>query len=89
MKFLMFYELAADGLAKVQEFFPDHQARLGEFFRAGNLLMAGPYGNPPTGALGIFTSREAAETFAAADPFVTSGVVAKVTIEPWAEALIP
>lgn len=87
MKYLMFYELAADGLAKVQAAFPGHQQRLKEFHQAGTLLMAGPYGSPPVGALGIFTTREAAEAFVAGDPFVLQGVVGKHTIHEWAEAL--
>jgi uncharacterized protein YciI len=31
----------------------------------------------------IFTSREAAETFAASDPFVTEGVIASWTVRLW------
>ena len=83
MKVLMFYELAADGLAQVAAHFPAHQQRLQEFHDRGVLLMAGPYGNPPVGALGIFTSRAAAEEFSRDDPFVTQGIVARVTLQDW------
>ncbi|MBB6096162.1 hypothetical protein HNQ60_005053 [Povalibacter uvarum] len=89
MKYLMFYELAADGLSKAQANFPAHQARLVEFHKAGTLLMAGPYGAPPIGAIGIFTSRAAAEAFVAGDPFVINGVVGKYSIHDWSEALAP
>jgi uncharacterized protein YciI len=89
MKVLMFYELAPDGLAKVQAHFAAHRARLDAFHARGVLLMAGPYGTPPLGALGIFTSREAAEEFVRDDPFVTEGVVGRVTLHDWAEALAP
>ena len=89
MRYLMFYELAADGMSKAQANFPAHQARLVEFHQKGTLLMAGPYGNPPVGAMAIFTSREAAEEFATGDPFVVNGVVVKYTIHNWAEALAP
>jgi len=89
MKYLMFYELAPDGLAKAQANLPAHQARLKEFYANGVLLMAGPYGTPPLGALGIFTSREAAELFVAGDPFVQNGVVGKYSIHEWSEALAP
>jgi uncharacterized protein YciI len=51
--------------------------------------MAGPYGSPPVGALGVFTSREAAESFVAGDPFVLNGVVGKHVIQEWSEALAP
>lgn len=87
MKVLMFYELAADGLAKVQENYPAHAAHIQGFHQRGELLMVGPYGHPPQGALGIFTSQEAAEAFSRNDPFVLNGVVGKVTLHPWAEVL--
>ena len=68
MKILMFYELSEDGLSKVPANMGAHQARLREFHGRGLLLMAGPYGAPPVGALGVFTSRAAAEEFARDDP---------------------
>ena len=87
MKVLMFYEVAADGLHKVQQNFPAHRARLDEFNARGVLLMAGPYGVPPVGALGVFTSRDAAEEFVKGDPFVLNGVVARYTLHDWNEVL--
>lgn len=89
MKYLMFYELAEDGLSQAQLYFPAHRARLEAFHQDGTLLMAGPYGSSPQGALGIFTSKEAAEAFIAQDPFVLNGVVSRYSIHEWAEALIP
>jgi uncharacterized protein YciI len=48
---------------------------------------------PPTfeagGALGVFTTRVAAEAFIAEDPFVKHGVVARHTIREWDEVLAP
>jgi len=89
MKYLMFYEMAPDGLSKAMANLPAHQARLKEFHQNGTLLMAGPYGSPPVGALGVFTSRSAAEAFVAGDPFVLNGVVGKHNIQEWSEALSP
>jgi uncharacterized protein len=87
VKVLMFYEIAPDGMAKAQANYAAHAARLDEFHQQGSLLMAGPYGNPPVGALGVFTSREAAEAFVAGDPFVVNGVVGRYTFQPWNEVL--
>ena len=87
MKIVMFYELAADGMPKAMEHYAAHSARLDELHARGVLLMAGPLGNPPEGALAIFTTREAAEEFVAGDPFVTNGVVAKWRLVEWQEAL--
>ena len=89
MKYLMFYEMAADGLSKARANLPAHQNRLQEFHQNGTLLMAGPYGTPPMSALGIFTTRAAAEEFVAGDPFVIDGVVGKYIIHEWSEALAP
>lgn len=87
MKYVMQYEVAADAGAKLKELFPAHRARLDEFHRHGTLLLAGPVGNPPDGALGVFTTREAAEAFAQGDPFVVNGAVAKWSVKPWNEVL--
>ncbi len=83
----MFYEVAADGLHKAQDNFVAHRTRLDEFHARGVLLMAGPYGAPAVGALGVFTSRDAAEEFIKGDPFVINGVVARYTLYDWNEVL--
>lgn len=87
MKVAMLYEVSGDGLGKAMAHFPAHRARLDEFHARGVLLMAGPLGNPPEGALGIFTHREAAEEFIRGDPFVTNGVVSAWRIIDWNEVL--
>lgn len=87
MKALMFYEMAPEAMAKVMELFPAHRALLQEFKEKGEVLMAGPYGNPPVGALGVFTSRQAAERFQERDPFVQNGCVARCTLHDWNEGL--
>lgn len=87
MKVLMFYELAADGLAKVPALYPAHVERLRDFHARGVLLEAGPYGDPPRGAVAVFTSEAAAREFISGDPFVQAGAVARWQVHPWAEAL--
>ena len=77
MKIVSFYEMAPDALSKVMTHFPAHRARLDEFHARGVLLAAGPLGNPPEGAMAVFTTREAAEQFIQGDPFVTYGLVSK------------
>ena len=90
MKHLMSYTAAPDFLTGVQQHGPAHVARLQEFHARGVLLMAGPLDDPPSGdAIGIFTTREAAEEFIAGDPFVVHGVVAEWTVRPWQEVLQP
>jgi uncharacterized protein YciI len=87
MKVVMFYEVASDGLSKAHIHFEAHRARLNAFHARGALLMAGPFANPAEGAMGIFTSREAAEEFIQGDPFVVNGVVAKWSLREWNEVL--
>ncbi len=88
MKFVLFYESAADVLSKAIPHLPSHRELWAEFHRRGTLLMIGPFGNPQDGAMGVFTTREAAEEFAAADPFVLHGVVSRWYVRDWNEVLV-
>ena len=83
MKFVLTYEIDPSKLALLQTHFPAHRARLDAFHAAGTLLMVGPFENPMEGAMGIFTSKEAAEEFMAGDPFVQNGVVARAPVRGW------
>ena len=87
MKYIMFYETAPDGLEKAHLHFPAHRARLDLFHAAGTLLMAGPLMNPMDGAIGVFTTREAAVEFMREDPFILNGVVSKSSVREWNEVL--
>lgn len=51
--------------------------------------MIGPFTNPADGAMGIFTSREAADAFAEGDPFVLNDVVSEWHVREWNEVLVP
>ncbi len=86
-KYVVFYESADDVLVKAPLHFPAHRARWQEFQAAGTLLMVGTFANPQEGAMGIFTTREAAEEFVAGDPFVLNGVVRNWYIREWNEAI--
>ncbi len=90
MKYAMLYEAAEDFRSKVPQHIERHRALWKEFHRAGTLLMIGPFTDEPAGgALGIFSSRGAAEAFVKADPFVEYGLVARWTIREWNEVLLP
>ena len=88
MKYVLLYESAPDVRARAPLHFPAHRARMQNFHWRGTLLMSGPFGDPEReGAMGIFTTREAAEEFAVGDPFVLHGVVARWHIREWNEVL--
>jgi uncharacterized protein len=90
MKAVVFYESAPDVAARASSYMAEHQARWAEFGRRGELLMIGPFANPQEeGAMGIFTTRAAAEEFVHGDPFVLHGVVQNWYIRDWIEALVP
>ena len=52
---------------------------------SGRLLFAGPLGDPPDGALLVFSADmpAAVEDFARADPYVTEGLVTAWRVRPW------
>jgi uncharacterized protein len=87
VKYVLFYQSAPDFAQKAPAHFPAHQARWREFASAGTLLMVGPFSNPQEGAMAIFTTREAAESFAGEDPFVLNGVVSDWSVREWLEAI--
>lgn len=77
---------------------PAHLARLTELQNQGRLLLAGPFPaidslDPgPAGFSGSlivaeFTDLAAAKTWAEADPFVSAGVYANVTVKPFRKTL--
>jgi len=88
LKYVLFYESAADVGSRAPRHFPAHRARFQEFHARGTLLMIGPFANAQQdGAMAIFTTREAAEEFARGDPFVLNGVVRDWHVREWNEAL--
>lgn len=80
--------MAPDALSKVMTHFPAHRARLDAFHARGVLLAAGPLGDPPEGAMAVFTTREAAEQFIQGDLFVTYGLFSKWRLVEWNAAFI-
>ena len=88
MKYVMTYRAVEDFLLLAQENYPAHSARVEEFARRGDLLMVGTFDEPMNGeAMGVFTTREAAEEFARGDAFVLNGVVRDWRVLAWEESL--
>ena len=88
MKYVLFYEPGDDTGARTRRHFAEHSALWESYSKAGTLLMIGPF-TDGSGAMGVFTTRAAAEKFACEDPFVAHGVVARWYVREWKEALIP
>ena len=87
-KYVLLYESAPNVMDNAPQYYAGHNERLQEFAARGTLLMVGPFADPQEhGSMAIFSTREAAEEFAAGDPFVEHGVVARYEIREWAEVL--
>ena len=88
MRYVLLYASADDVASKAPAHFPAHFERIKAFHARGELLLVGTFGDPQAqGSMGVFTSREAAESFVAEDPFLLSGVVASYEIREWNEIL--
>jgi uncharacterized protein len=88
MKYALFYDSADDVLVKAPSHAAAHRAHWKKFLDDGTLLMIGPFSNPKDGAMAVFTTREAAESFARDDPFVLNGVVVGWQVREWLEAIV-
>jgi uncharacterized protein YciI len=77
---------------------PAHVARLQALQAEGRLIIAGPFpaiDSPDPGPAGFsgslivaeFSSLEAAQTWADADPYIAAGVYAKVMVKPFKKVL--
>lgn len=64
---------------------PAHLAHAEAWRAAGKLALGGAFGDAPPGGLLVFQgcTREEVASFAAADPYVTSGLVKAWTARPW------
>lgn len=98
----MYYAIIAtdnpDSLEKRKASRPAHLARLKELNQQGRLMVAGPHPNMDSqepgeagfsGSLIIaeFESLQAAEAWAAQDPYIEAGVYQNVTVKPLIVAL--
>ncbi|WP_206535639.1 YciI family protein [Microbacterium sp. 4R-513] len=87
-RFVLLYFSGPEARTRIPEMFPAHHAYTLDFqaSRPGELLLTGPFADTiegQAGAMNVFTTREAAETFAASDPFVTEGVAESWLVRTW------
>jgi uncharacterized protein len=83
--YLLIYDLAADYLERRGAFRAEHLKLAWQASDRGELVMAGALADPVDAALLLFRSESpaAAEKFAAADPYVKNGLVARWRVQPW------
>ena len=83
--FLLFYEVVDKFAEQRQPYRSKHLGLVDDAHERGELLLAGAYGDPPSGAALLFRANSADEVraFAEADPYVTSGLVKSWSVHPW------
>jgi len=79
------YELDKDAYEQRMPFRSAHLALVERWQEQGKVVIAGPLGDPPSRSLIAFDVADQAEVeeFAAADPYVSEGIVSSYRIEPW------
>ena len=80
---LLTYDYVEDILERRAPLRERHLAHVAAYQREGRLVLAGAIGDPPHGALFVFSGEDpgVAEEFAAADPYVDAGLVVDRRIE--------
>ena len=94
--YLLFYEVVPDYAERRMAFRAAHLAHAKAACARGDLLLGGALADPVDGAVLLFRgdSAAAAEAFAAADPYVTNGLVTRWRVRAWTtvvgeEATVP
>lgn len=85
MHFLLMYDVVDDYLERRAPLRAAHIAHARAAEARGELVLGGALANPPDGAVLLFRgdSPDAAERFAAADPYVMNGLVTRWRVREW------
>jgi uncharacterized protein YciI len=87
-RYVVLYESGPDVLELAPVHMAEHVAHYEDFAARGLLVAIGTFEQPEVnGSMCVLTTREAAEQFAAADPFVLHGVVRSYRVHAWTDVL--
>ncbi len=88
---LLLYDYVEDIVTRRGPYREAHLAALAHEHQAGHLLIAGAFGDPPTGAAFVFAGVDAdhVTSFAQSDPYVLAGLVAAWRKEPYNAVISP
>ena len=80
---LLFYDYVGDIVERRAPHRPAHLALIEEWVQAGRVLAGGATGDPPSGALIVFSQDGDPEEWVRRDPYVSEGLVTAWRVEPW------
>jgi len=85
MHYLLLYDLVEDYIERRAPLRAQHLALARAAEARGELILGGALANPADGAVLLFRgdSPSTAEAFAAADPYVTNGLVTRWRVREW------
>lgn len=85
MHYVLFYEVADDYVSRRAPFRNEHLEKAWKASERGELILGGAFAPAADGAMLLFRgdSAEVAESFARADPYVTSGAVKRWYVREW------
>jgi uncharacterized protein YciI len=86
MHYLLFYEKATDHAQREGPLMHAHRDHVRAALSRGEIVLAGPLLEPTDGSNVLLFQTETAapaESFAAADPYVTGGIVSRWQVRPW------
>lgn len=83
--FLLFYDAGPEYVERRPQYRSQHLSLAWAAHERGELVVAGPLADPVDGAVLMFAGEDksVAEDFARADPYVTSGMVARWHVREW------
>jgi uncharacterized protein YciI len=83
--FLLFYEFVPDYLQRRPPYRAQHLRFAWEAHERGELILGGALAEPTDAAVLLFAGDDdrAVREFAAADPYVTAGLVKRWSVRPW------
>jgi len=81
--YILFYDLVEDYVARRGPLREQHLGLVRAARERGEVVLAGALANPTDRAVLVFRSKDAAEAFAQADPYVKNGLITAWRVREW------
>lgn len=86
MKVVVIGESSGASMEQIMAVYPRHKVVVDACKERGELIGIGPFSD--RGNMAIFRTREAADAFVKADPFILEGLVKSFTIREWMDTML-